>query len=78
MEKKKKHCVSLCKDQFNCKKPPFKMATQTTKYLRKSKKMWDLNGGNCKAHIIQIIRRYTCVYEWKTQYHKCHFSSAYL
>lgn len=32
--------------------------------------MWHLSGENCKAHVIQIIRRYTCVYEWKIQYHK--------
>lgn len=26
-----------------------------------------------KAHVIQMIRRYTCVYEWKIQYHKYSF-----
>lgn len=28
--------------------------------------MWDLNRENYETCIIQIKRRYACVYEWKT------------
>ena len=40
------------KQNLNFKKPPFKMATQTTEYLGKNKNTWDLNGKNYKTHII--------------------------
>lgn len=51
------------KQNLNFKKPPFKMATQTTKYLGKNKNTWDLNGKNYKTHIIFNYKKiYLCLW----------------